>query len=269
MKYKVGNTVCIKSMSDIDRIIDSKGCVGGLPFKVAMNNYCSSKMTIDQIDDINGYYRMKEDPWHFYNDEMIEGLAEESDDFEKMYMESKKRYEEEYSKGEYCHEQSFKWGFQEGYDYAHENDKLEINLKNGYEFKDDNGNVINAQKIVLEKKKKEYPKSYEECAKVLLDRASVRNDFGYKGDLLVALQRLLVCRDAYWKIAGEEMGLGKPWQPDCNSGYFIPAIIYKSGSIQKVEVQYRNAILAFPTPEMRDAFKENFDPDIEICKEFL
>jgi ribosome assembly protein YihI (activator of Der GTPase) len=28
-----------------------------------------------------------------------------------------KRYSEEYSKGEYCHEQSFKWGFQEGVDW--------------------------------------------------------------------------------------------------------------------------------------------------------
>ena len=28
-------------------------------------------------------------------------------------------------------------------------------------------------------------------------------------------------------------------------------------------------ILEFPTAEMRDAFKENFDPDIEFCKELL
>ena len=36
-----------------------------------------------------------------------------------------------------------------------------------YIFKDENGNVINATKIVLEKKKKEYPKTYEECCKVM------------------------------------------------------------------------------------------------------
>ncbi len=28
-----------------------------------------------------------------------------------------KRYSEEYADGEYCHEQSFKWGFQEGVDW--------------------------------------------------------------------------------------------------------------------------------------------------------
>ena len=32
---------------------------------------------------------------------------------------------------------------------------------------------------------------------------------------------------------------------------------------------YINYILTFPTREMRDAFKENFDSDIEICKELL
>lgn len=35
------------------------------------------------------------------------------------------------------------------------NEKLVITLNDGYQFKDENGNVINAQKIVLEKKEKE------------------------------------------------------------------------------------------------------------------
>lgn len=34
------------------------------------------------------------------------------------------------------------------------NEKFEITLKDGYQFKDENGNVINATKIVLEKKQK-------------------------------------------------------------------------------------------------------------------
>ena len=46
----------------------------------------------------------------------------------------------------------------------------------GYEFKDENGNVIEAKKIVLEKKPK-YPQTYEECCKVLdiVDRELVFN----------------------------------------------------------------------------------------------
>ena len=39
-----------------------------------------------------------------------------------------------------------------------------VELPEGYQFVDENGNVINATKIVLEKKK-EYPKTYEECCR--------------------------------------------------------------------------------------------------------
>ena len=115
-----------------------------------------------------------------------------------------------------------------------------------------------------------YPKTYEECAKVILDRASVRNDFGYKGELLVALQKLLVCLNAYWKIAGDEMGLGKPWEPDWREERYI---IYRNRDV--IIRGYRAAgydghhIFGFPTPEMRDAFYDNFKKDIEKCKELL
>lgn len=197
------------------------------------------------------------------SDEMIEGLVEESDDFEKMYMESEKRYEEEYSKGEYCHEQSFKWGFQEGYDYAHENEKLEINLKNGYEFKDDNGNVINTQKIIMEKKKVEYPKTYEECSLITgyEDRIPLK--------IIGEFTRLINARNAYWKLYGEEMGLGKPWEPS-DSDYITGryCIFVHRGNII-CDTPAQDCVLTFPTPEMRDAFKKNFDPEIEICKELL
>ena len=35
-----------------------------------------------------------------------------------MHNESERIYNEEYSTGEYCHEQSFKWGFQEGFQFS-------------------------------------------------------------------------------------------------------------------------------------------------------
>ena len=142
-------------------------------------------------------------------------------------------------------------------------------LPEGYQFVDENGNVINATKIVLEKKKKEYPKTYTECSDIL----SVYTDpdiSGYKGELLWAFQKLLVCRDAYWKIAGEEMGLGKPWEPDWKNHNIKYVLFNQEGEIDSMNTSGpRNYILAFPTEEMRDAFYENFDPDIEICKEFL
>jgi hypothetical protein len=60
--------------------------------------------------------------------------------------------------------------------------------------------------------------------------------------------------------------LGKPWEPDGNPVY---AITRNDGCIVYMETGGNDEVFEFPTPEMRDAFKENFDPDIEICKELL
>jgi hypothetical protein len=83
--------------------------------------------------------------------------------------------------------------------------------------------------------------------------------------------QLLVCRDAYWKIAGEQMGLGKPWEPkqDYDEEIFFIYCDRANGVNKGQGFPTDNFCLAFPAMEMRDAFKENFDDDIEICKEFL
>ena len=152
------------------------------------------------------------------------------------------------------------------------NEKLVITLNDGYQFKDENGNVINAKKIVLEKKKKEYPKTYEECCKVL----GVSEQFIFtflthkEADLYGAFICLIRCRDAYWKIAGEEMGLGKSWKPDWGDEDETKWVIFNlQNKIKLATRDVVNAILAFPTEEMRDAFYENFKSEIESCKELL
>lgn len=143
-------------------------------------------------------------------------------------------------------------------------DEVEVNLGKDYEIQ------IRGDKTFIVKKKSQYPKTYEECAKVLLERASVRNDIGYKGDLIVTLQKLLVCRDAYWKITGEQMGLGKLWKPDWEKADERKyCIVNTEGNVAKWVQKTTNKILAFPTEEMRDAFLENFRDLIELCKELL
>jgi hypothetical protein len=76
---------------------------------------------------------------------------------------------------------------------------------------------------------------------------------------------LITCRDAYWKIAGKQLGSDKPWGPDWDNlstpHEFIK--IYKGCFI------YSSRVLVFPTPEMRDAFYENFKDLINKCKELL
>ena len=127
--------------------------------------------------------------------------------------------------------------------------------------------------------KNEYPKTYEECLKVLGIEGGrlMFNNSGitqYERELYIKmnnLSKLLICRDAYWKIAGEEMGLGKPWEPDCNYNspprYIISC--YFGDIIKEKYCGQYNRPLSFPTEEMRDAFYENFKKEIEICKELL
>ena len=158
------------------------------------------------------------------------------------------------------------------------NDWAKWDLPDGYEFQDEEGNIIKTGVIKLVKKQPQYPKTYEECCKVLLlkpERATYSvSGLEYERHLIVNLQRLLICRDAYWKIAGEQMGLGKPWalpfneNQDSDPIYFI---VNKLGKIYKdnANIIINNRILAFPTAEMRDAFYENFKYLIELCKELL
>ena len=114
-----------------------------------------------------------------------------------------------------------------------------------------------------------YPKTYEECCRVLGVSEFEYNHTGtkmwYRHKLMATLDNLMLCRDAYWKLAGEEMGLGKPWEPDWKECKYPSHCII----VEFDNFKHLSHILAFPTPEMRDVFYENFKEEIEICKELL
>ena len=141
-------------------------------------------------------------------------------------------------------------------------------IPDGYEFVEVREDFVGRSEIVLRKKSPVYPKTLGDCCKVIVDIGDYQM-CGYKHELLFNFQNLLICRDAYWKIAGEEMGLGKPWEPDWNDlnrKYFISLTCDGIGFYD----DFRNPqVLAFPTEEMRDAFYENFKDLIEQCKELL
>lgn len=136
-----------------------------------------------------------------------------------------------------------------------------VPIPKGYEFvgvDDDN------QQVVLEKIKPQYPKTYDECC-VVLGTDCENLCLGYAEELLDNLQSLLICRDAYWKLAGDELGLGKPWKPDWNDlNPPVHCVVIGDNGLRRL-----SHILAFPTEEMRDAFYENFKSLIEQCKELL
>ena len=47
-------------------------------------------------------------------------------DVEQMHAAASEEYKNNYSTGEYCHEQSFLWGFQEGFELAKSNSGKEL-----------------------------------------------------------------------------------------------------------------------------------------------
>jgi hypothetical protein len=140
---------------------------------------------------------------------------------------------------------------------------LEVLVNDRFELKEDNGIFY------IDKKQPEYPKTFVECAK-MLDCFGAAHIDGYKCELLESLQELLVCRNAYWKIAGEQMGLGKLWEPDWLNVEQDKFVLYTHNNVICLNsFVLGHNVLAFPTEEMRDAFYENFKDSIEQCKELL
>lgn len=160
-------------------------------------------------------------------------------------------------------------------------DETELVLGDNFEIKARDG------KTFIVKKHSEYPKTYEGCCKVLDIQSDwnltfnssascdlcINKEFEYVCKL-EAFRKLLICRDAYWKIAGEKLGLGKPWEPDYKADEDGTATVKfciknMEGQIKCILTSGSNTILAFPNAEMRDAFYEVFKELIEACKELL
>lgn len=153
---------------------------------------------------------------------------------------------------------------------------LEVVVNDRFELKEDNG------KFYIIKKPVQYPKTYEGCCGIMgisyqaqlsyhIPDAERGNTYLTKErQLLDSLKRLRICRNAYWKIAGEEMGLGQPWEPNWNNdSQFKYIISCRRDKIIKDTNTAKNSILAFPTEKIRDAFYDNFKDMIEECKTFL
>lgn len=289
MKYKVGDKVRLRDKEGLEKI---KSQYRGVEFKPEVYELAGTECTIREV--VAGGYVFDSSPW-CWTEHMIEGLAEDltheekSSEFPEAVLLNGADVMRALKQATAIPEETIKEA--KKYDkrkkrmkelYKGELWSTEFECPDGYEFRDEKGNVIEAKKIVLEKKKPKYPQSYEECCKAL----GIEGDFylGYRNetrhttryessfqDKLCYLGKLLICRDAYWKIAGEKMGLGKPWKPDWRDStetkYVIKA--YSNDQIMLVNMFSSITVLAFPTEEMRDAFYENFKKLIEDCKELL
>lgn len=146
--------------------------------------------------------------------------------------------------------------------------QIKIDIPKGYEFfgiSDDN-------EIVLTKKQLQFPKTFIEVLNFWHPDRQLEDDYQrcYKKDLIEKFQDLLYARAAYWKIAGDEMGLGKPWEPDWLNTEQDKFVLYTHNNvICSNRFVLGHNVLAFPTAEMRDAFYDNFKDLIESCKGLL
>lgn len=139
----------------------------------------------------------------------------------------------------------------------------------------------NGMLVEYVEKKPKYPKTYEECCEIVNACPTVGISYDSNEDMLyndevdltlLTLRKLLICRNAYWKIAGEQMGLGKPWDSTygCGEwGYWFGYSINENKIYLQDSRILVNHTLVFPTEEMRDAFYENFKDLIEQCKKLL
>jgi hypothetical protein len=161
------------------------------------------------------------------------------------------------------------------------NDELEYKIPDGYEITE-----VSKGKVFIKPIKSKYPKTYVECCDVLsiashynlryytyehgYNEYATTNNLCSLQDKLNILGKLIICRNAYWKIAGEEMGLDKPWEPDWTNLDQLKYCIWVDVGefITMINVRGQH-ILAFPSEEMRDVFYENFKDLIEQCKELL
>ena len=141
MKYKIGDKVKIKSLDWYNENKDDNHEIrfeNGI-FTTLKSTFLGQIMTIELITLEKQYIFMEDRYKTLWTDEMIEGLVEEATKSEDELLDE---YEE-------LTDRAFKGGYKKC------KSDIELNgfqLPEGYQFVDENGNVINATKIVLEKK---------------------------------------------------------------------------------------------------------------------
>ena len=281
MRYKEGDKVIIKSREWYDKNKDESGIItfnadrGGCNFTKQDVCFCGRVVTIKY--EGYGYYLIAEDDRGYaWIDEMIEGpstsIYNEGDIVGVYGYETDVRIEEVRWDGASYSYKVYLAG-EEEWLYC-DDIAYEVETYNSSAVSNPKPSLTNS----IDKKKKEYPKTYEECCKILdfcgeYFFTTYEDGIHFPGEdnniyqILKStsiLTKLLICRNAYWKIAGEEMELGKSWEPDYNDFNKTLSMYCLCG---KFGLSVINPLqFVFPSKEMRDEFAENFKKDIDSCK---
>lgn len=253
MRYKVGDKVKVKSIEWYHNLPDDYELIYGIiergrydHFVEDMSEYCGRIVEISEIVETigNKYYRIKEDCEQFYwSDYMFE--KETGENNEKI------------------------GNTTIAFDYKSNGKDIELILNNEWIAKvGNNGNVVL-------KRKPKYPETFEECCKILGEQPDAYESnstiYGYESDKIASFQKLLICRNAYWKVIGEELGLDGPWKPEYKDGannYYCTIHTFNN-EVRCLATSHRQAVLAFPNETIRDKFHVRFGYFINDCEEFL
>lgn len=145
-------------------------------------------------------------------------------------------------------------------EYSSEGIALKYNPKKYEMTSDDNGNIILKAKISL-------PQTFDDCCDILNTKPSSLLSSGYATEELKDLEKLLICRDAFYKAIYfdiEQDSILK-WK-----NAYVPIISKNDdGEICRKSGYAYLHILPFPTTESRDYFFEKFYDYINKCKKFI
>lgn len=246
-KYKIGDFVRIKNDEWYENNKGERGIVicGNIAFLKSMQKFCGRTVTIIDVDEVQNIYTavLKKDYFSIenhtaevmhLNDDMIEGFANCEPFGLRITNEMKN------------------------------NITTVVTLPEGYEFKDENGCVINATKITVEKKHLKIPDTYEECRKELKNILGGTGVDGFYRRLdkdISELKKLIICRNAVYEILN--------WHPTGSIRQEKYHIKNACGFIVINKSDYDNHLLQFPTEEIAEKFYEKYKPLIMSCKEFL
>lgn len=272
--YIFNNTILSDRLSILEdddfEIFTLQGFLEKFPFKI------HDLVNIPEYESTVGICGMRWDPYSKY----VEYMVYRNDDEEWYTAEELLEYNGNFLEDKHCNEKQvngMKSVLAELLDHIKNTSKEELEKEfNELEEWSNVGPTVEEFMDFCNKvnKKPKYPKltNLTECKEILGEKDMYQGVSGYKGELLTNFQRLIIFRDVYWKIAGEEMGLDEPWKPDWLSGRKEEkyCIATQNNEIWHNFSEYGgNEILAFPTIEMRDTFYENFKDLIESCKELL
>lgn len=134
-----------------------------------------------------------------------------------------------------------------------------LTIPDGYEF-----DRVEGGEVILKKKEAVLPKTWHECHRLIGSNYYPSSGMYVNANdenVINALCKLLICRNAWWKQLG--------WKPDWRAMDEKYCIRIAAGEIGTEICYVVNHILAFPTEEVCAHFYVAFKDLIEEAKELL